>query len=121
MFRTLVFLAAMAAAAPAVAEMEIREFQAAKGNFSASTQTYIAGLYQGISWSNSKLVFDKRQPMYCPPTTFTLNYENVISMLTTHLEHPSAATMRPDTPIGVVLLTALVANFPCQTPPGTRM
>lgn len=99
------------------AEMTITAYKAEAPNLSLSTKTNLAGIFQGLSWANVRLVYDKRAPLFCQPATLALNFENVTSMIDTYLAGPMGVSQPPDVPIGVIMLSALVDTFPCPSAP----
>lgn len=88
-------------------------FQRTKDN--PIVMSYISGLGQGYLYANTKLLMDGMPRIYCQPIGLALIGKNYVQLIETEVQHPSSGHVYTEkTAIEVVLLNALLANFPCE-------
>jgi hypothetical protein len=75
------------------------------------TIVYIAGVGNGIFWSNILLENVGNHKFYCQPEDLTLNGDHYVSILDNFIIDKK---MKDDTPVDMVLFYALVDKFPCK-------
>ncbi|HBR22283.1 MAG TPA: hypothetical protein DD713_06930 [Nitrospiraceae bacterium] len=101
----------------AIAEVAVKDYLAWKkdDNKSDMLNMYVAGLYQGIEWSNSALRTKNKPPLYCPPAKLKLKYENYIDIIDSQIEHlRNNKTLEGGHPLGAILISGLMRVFPCK-------
>ena len=77
--------------------------------------SYISGVGQGYLYANTRLLMDGKSRIYCQPIGLALIGKNYIQLVETEVQRPSAGHIYSEnTAIEVVLLNALVTNFPCD-------
>ena len=75
----------------------------------------IGGVGQGYLYANTKLLIDGKPRIYCQPTGLALIGRNYIQLIETEVQRPSPGYKYSEkTAIEIVLLNALVTNFPCD-------
>ena len=88
-------------------------FQGTKDN--PVVMAYISGVGQGYLYANTKLLMDGKRRMYCQPTGLALIGKNYVQLIETEIQRPSAGHAYSEkSVIEIVLLNALMANFPCE-------
>jgi hypothetical protein len=72
---------------------------------------YISGISTGFLWANAALMSDHQPALFCQPASLMMNVENDIAMLDAQIANGKEQS---DSPIGMVLLIAYKATFPCR-------
>lgn len=104
---------ALALAAPASAEETAKSMLAeidAKSENATGNMIFIAGIGNGISWTNTMMKETGRSPLYCPPPDQGFSGEEYVAMLR---EFVRGKTREADLPVGFALLLTLGSKFPC--------
>jgi hypothetical protein len=110
------FLAAVFLASTAQATMTIKDFKDAKrvgGQTWNLTQVYLEGVGEGYASANASLATNQKQQIFCVPTHFSLNLQNMLDILDKEFAHPKPI-YTDDFPLVIVLLDGLERAFPCS-------
>jgi hypothetical protein len=92
---------------PAAAELTAQE---ATENASQVTDIYLAGIGAGLLYANAELELRNQPLLYCQPRKQALDAAELRSLLhSTVIRMPKVKSL----PAGVVLMQALILNFPC--------
>lgn len=75
-------------------------------------ENYIAGVFQGIHWSNAFNIIDGGKPSHCPPAKLVLNTSNIKKIIDDELAL-SPGVYEGDDHIESVLFKGLQRTFPC--------
>jgi hypothetical protein len=76
----------------------------------SNSKIFLMGVGNGLSWPNGQLHNTHKPQLFCVPEKVALTFEQELDILKRYVrEHPASA----DTPVGGVLLTALIEAFPC--------
>lgn len=96
----------------AVAEITVGEYKTwNQKNLPAAEAANLEGLLAGISWANGSLAYSHQAPLYCEPGTQSPSATNAMTLINLELQ---GKTLKPDTPLALVLLMSLKTNFPCK-------
>lgn len=79
----------------------------------SSYRVLIAGMGEGVKWSNASLEVRGDKPLYCQPQLLRLNGNNYIKILEEQLGRMDIEKIK-DHPIGFILMKGLVMTFPCK-------
>lgn len=81
---------------------------------SQTTLYFLFGLGAGMTWSNAALKVTGSPMLYCTPKGVAFNVSNYKQILDDYIQEMRAKNnVSPDTPIGALLVEALVKTFPC--------
>ena len=79
---------------------------------------YLNAVGNGMSWSNTQLRSEGRDPLYCEPASFAMNGDNYIQIVDNFVAGLPPPALPGDTPVEMLLVKALVKNFPCPKAQG---
>jgi hypothetical protein len=119
MRKSLTFIIAIVLVLPSVAtaSISLAQYRAAMKSDATTNvaQSYVIGLGGGIVWANARLAAQNEPRLFCPPRKLALDGRIIESLLDQETRDPSNNTDYPDdTPIGLILVNALVNRFPCN-------
>lgn len=98
------------------AEVTVSQYRTA-GKDNPAIKMYIIGLGHGFGWANAVLLQQKKEPLYCEPAGEGLAYEDLTYILDREIETlEKAGKLKPNNPIGGILLYGLTKQFACQQP-----
>ena len=104
--------------APAHAEMTLRQYQPylRRGHaLPVAIRDYVDGLGTGFVWANAYQIARKRPPIFCSPELKPRG-RDYVALLDGQITHHTGvrAPYAADTSLAMVLLDALVNEFPCK-------
>jgi hypothetical protein len=97
--------------------LKLKEYDLMSEKEKEATLYYIAGIGNGISWSNVALVETKQRPLYCAPAKFALGLDNYKSFIDLELKKAKSNTNKwayENMELGHVMLLHLQEVFPCN-------
>jgi hypothetical protein len=74
---------------------------------------YLSAAGDAFTQANAALEHDKRQPLYCAPSTVTLNADNYRAMIDKKLADTFDHSSTDQMTVGLLLLNAMRQTFPC--------
>lgn len=78
-------------------------------------KTYVFGLGEGFTMSNTVLLGRKQESLFCPPENLPLNADNFIDILNKTIDrYKNAGKNISEMPILILLFRGLETTFPCS-------
>lgn len=74
-------------------------------------KNYVRGVLDGINWSNTLLLYEKKQPIFCPPENLGLNTNNALQILNDEIKSKNSKSTEL---VSMLLLFGLQRTFPCD-------
>lgn len=107
--------------APARADMTLRQYQPylRRGHvLPVAIRDYVDGLGTGFAWANAYQLARKRPPIFCSPALEPRGGDYV-ALLDGQIAHHTGvhSPYAADTTLAMILLDALVNEFPCKDEP----
>jgi hypothetical protein len=80
---------------------------------------YLQGLWNGILYMHTLAEGVHQQPLFCIPAKLTLNEQNIADLIDAQLKREATvehhyADKLDETPVGAILIGAILETFPCQ-------
>jgi hypothetical protein len=100
-------------AAFSVSAMTLDAYKKEKMAKSQVLSFYLGAVGEGMSWSNTQLRSEGRDPLYCEPTRLAMNGENYIQIIDDFVAELPPPVLPNNTPVEMLLVKALVKDFPC--------
>lgn len=111
--KTVLAIVLLAFAATASADLPYGGFQAMLKDNQESTNVFLMGLGDGINVINAQLVADGDRPFFCPPRGTRFDPDDYKDILGRY-ERQVARKSLEEYPVSMMLLHALMVQFPCR-------
>jgi hypothetical protein len=98
------------ATTPAAAELTAKTVLERLERGDPASKFFMMGTGNGLSWANAQLYTIHKPQLFCVPEKLALTSEQEVDILRRYVEENPASA---DTPVGGVLLAALIDAFPC--------
>ncbi|MBL96139.1 MAG: hypothetical protein CFH06_01843 [Alphaproteobacteria bacterium MarineAlpha3_Bin5] len=89
--------------------------------YAAGTEQYrlvntliVGATGRALSWANSKLRVEGRNPLYCRPDKLIMNNEQYLLMLKNAVKKNPTLGTYPVNALGMIVLDILIDTFPCS-------
>ena len=105
--KTLLISVALVFSSAVSAEITLQEYEESRSD--ERMEIYVNGLYYGMFYSNAFQSIKERELIYCPEKNLKSTPMEIIDAYIADGKIP----MQADDPLGMILLAALVARYPC--------
>lgn len=96
------------------AEFTVDDYQRFKGS-TPEFEDYLIGLGRGIFWSNTVLVVQGSDPLFCMPNKLALDKGIILSVIDQEIRKFSPSKIYLEsTPIELIAVRGFMASFPCD-------
>jgi hypothetical protein len=76
----------------------------------ARVNVYLDGVGEGLSFASAVLIYQGKEPLYCPPDKIVLEPEDYTKAIDTFIENNP---VYPELKIESILVRSLITAFPC--------
>jgi hypothetical protein len=91
---------------------ELLEAISSESDKKSVSEIYLAGIFEGFSWSNVLVKNRGEKPFYCQPEKLALKFEQQIDILKKYVVQDPRMV---DAPVGLSIFYAMRYTFPCPT------
>ena len=80
---------------------------------SVIVEAFVTGAGQGMITTNTMLKFKKSPQLFCPPSTLSINYANLVSIIESEVKKQGIAVIGNEI-VTPFLMMGFISTFPCK-------